>query len=1128
MKVTATLLATAFLNFVAFFSIAAQGQTYIFGRADFPASGYPVAIAAGDFNGDGVSDIVVANNGDNIVSILLGRPDGTFGPPNAYPSGSEPVAVATGDFNGDGNLDVAVTNGNCKHGNLGPSCSASTVSILLGNGDGTFQPHSDYPVGALPSALAVTDLNGDGKLDLAVANAFDLTVSILLGNGDGTFKPQVVYSTTTGSFMWESVVVGDFNGDGKPDLAVTCGSVVSVFLGKGDGTFGSHIDSGVGGIGGGISLAAGDFNRDGKLDLAVSGVYSNFVPSFVSVLLGNGDGTFVLQGQYTGGSLVATADLNGDGKLDLVLSGAAGANGNTYDSVAVLLGNGDGTFQPEVHYGTANTPFGFAVIDLNGDGKLDLAVANSGCVIVANPCIRQQAPPGTISVLLGFGDGTFVGRTDYPTGAVSPMAITSADFNKDGKLDLAAANRGSDSVSVLLGNGDGTFQSEVSYPMGQYPGSLAFGDFRNNGDVDLVSANQVCITPPCNPGTVSVLLGNGDGTFQPHVDYGAGLMPGSVAVGDFRGNGKLDLAASNAGSSSVSILLGNGDGTFRSQVSYLAGSAGQIAIGDFNQDGKLDLAAGVSILLGNGDGTFKSPTSNAAGGSAIATADFNGDGKLDLAAGGGNFQISILLGNGDGTFQAPINYPTGVLADADSIVVADFNMDGKLDLAVNTNSSEALIFLGNGDGTFQQPIEYLLANFLSYGLTVVDFNGDGVPDWAAPDAGGDTVGVMLSTAFKAVSPSSLNFGSQGVSTTSAPQIITVSNPSNVKIDIGSIAATGSFSQTNTCPAALTPRTNCAVNVTFSPTATGLQAGSINLTDSTRISPLAVSLNGTGVNGPFLTAYPSRKNFAPQTVGTTSSTAAVVLVNTGNASLNLSGVSITGTNSSDFTQSNNCGGSLLPAGSCTVSATFVPTAGGSRIASLAVSDTAPGSPQMISLSGMAIAAPDFAIALASGSNSLTISAGHSAMFQLAITPSGVFTGTVSLSCAITPVVSPAPTCGLSASSVQLGGSSSPSVTVTVATTASATTGAPFNTALPPGAVFSILTFSGLAVMLVRGRRRLPALATPVLAIGLALCLSCGGGSSQHTTTGTPSGKYAAIVAATSGSLSHSMALTVVVQ
>ena len=727
----------------------------------------------------------------------------------------------------------------------------------------------------------------------------------------------------------EAVVVGDFNGDGNLDLAVSCESFVSVLLGNGNGTFQAHLDSGTGGT----ALAAGDFNGDGKLDLVTSGGTSGTL----AVLLGNGDGTFVTNATYAvGGSSIAAVDLNGDGKMDVVVS-----SGDDSNSVSVLLGNGNGTLQTPVRYGTGVLPLGVIVADLNGDGKLDVAAADS---------------VSSISILLGFGDGTFVGETEYTLD--STASITNADFRNDGNLDLAAA-AGLEAL-VFLGNGTGTFQPQTAYAAGTGTVGIAAGQLRTaSSNVDLITANNPCgDTGGCNPGTVSVLLGNGDGTFQPHVDYLAGLAPVSVTLAGFRNNGKTDLAVANFSGSSVSVLLGNGDGTFQPQVSYLtASNPNQIAVGSFglsSGDGNLDMAvaanSAVSILLGNGDGTFQPHVDYPVVGLSIVSADFNGDGKEDLAV-GGYTGVAILLGNGDGTFQPAVTYPTGDSAFVYSLSVTDFNQDGKLDLVASTGAGAAIL-LGNGDGTFQFGIDYVLANGSQNSVTLGDFNRDGAPDWAASGEEGSN-GVMVSAAFKGISPSSLNFGSQGVGTTSSAQTITIRNPTNVAISIASISSSGSFSETNNCGASLGLGAICSVNVTFSPTTTGSHSGSITITDNTRISPLSIALSGSGVSGAFLAANPARLDLSPQAVGTSGASSPIVLVNTGNASLNITGISVTGSNSSDFTQTNNCGSSLPAAGSCTVNVTFAPTAAGSRTATLSVANSASGGPLSATLVGVGL-------------------------------------------------------------------------------------------------------------------------------------------------------------------------------
>src|SRR6267143_1127199 len=488
----------------------------------------PTSVTAGDFNGDGKLDLAVTNEGSNNVSVLLGNGDGTFRAAADYSVGALPFSVTAGDFNGDGKLDLAVANE-----------GSNNVSVLLGNGDGTFRAAADYSVGAQPFSVTAGDFNGDGKPDLAVANAGSNNVSVLLGNGDGTFQAAVSYAVGSGPV---SLVSGDFNGDGKFDLAAAneSGNNVSVLLGNGDGTFPSPASYGAG-----LqpwSVTSADFNGDGKPDLAVvnNGSYT------VSVLLGNGDGTFQAAVSYSVGSAlpvsVTSGDFNGDGKLDLAVALQA------TDRVSVLLGNGDGTFQAAVPYAVGSGPLSVASGDFNGDGNLDLATANRT----------------NVSVLLGNGDGTFQPAVGYGTES-SRRSVTIADFNGDGKLDLALAggtNPGTNdnSVNVLLGNGDGTFQAAVSYHhTGSVPFSVTSGDFNGDGKLDLVTANAFWGPPPPEgSNSVSVLLGNGDGTFQAAVNYATGSSPLSVMSGDFNGDGKLDLVTANAGSSNVSILLDTG------------------------------------------------------------------------------------------------------------------------------------------------------------------------------------------------------------------------------------------------------------------------------------------------------------------------------------------------------------------------------------------------------------------------------------------------------------------------------------------------------------------------------------------------------------------------------------------
>jgi len=329
------------------------------------------------------------------------------------------------------------------------------------------------------------------------------------------------------------IAVGDFNGDGKPDLAVPNYDLntVSIFLGNGDDTFTTAASPATGASPG--SIAVGDFNEDGKQDLAVM----NYDAMTLTILLGNGDGTFttVAASPATGSRpyMVVVGDFNNDGRQDLAVTNFGG------DTLTILLGNGDGTFTAAASPNAGNYPESIAVGDFNGDGKQDLVATN------------QQ--DNTVTILLGNGDGTFTSAGSAATGNV-PLSVVVGDFNGDGKQDLAVANYQSNTVTILLGNGNGTFTAASSLPSTSNPPlSLAVGDFNQDGKQDLaVSLNN----PATQTGAVTILLGNGDGTFTAEsVSPATGAYPILIVSGDFNGDGMPDLAVANNNSSTATVLL---------------------------------------------------------------------------------------------------------------------------------------------------------------------------------------------------------------------------------------------------------------------------------------------------------------------------------------------------------------------------------------------------------------------------------------------------------------------------------------------------------------------------------------------------------------------------------------------
>src|SRR6266567_2696361 len=315
-------------------------------------------------------------------------------------------------------------------------------------------------------------------------------------------------------------------------------------------------------------------------------------------------------------------------------------------------------FNPQTEYvaGSKNGPSGIAVGDFNGDGKLDLAVVNFG--------------DWNVYVLLGNGDGTFQAARSLPIGT-HPALVAVGDFNGDGKPDLAISSVGDNTVSVLLGNGDGTFLAPQVTPVGLNPWYFAVGDFNGDGKLDLAVADYGCpldcTSSPSN--TVTVLLGNGNGTFLPGPSLTVGNGPAGVAVGDFNGDGRQDLAVANVNDNTLSVLLGNGDGTFQAPHTFADPGMTHpyfVAIGDFNRDGKQDLVvtnhlfATVSVLLGNGDGTFQAAQDFAVDNDPVYVTvnDFNGDAAPDLAVANLHaIAISVLLGNA-GTGSTVVATPT--------------------------------------------------------------------------------------------------------------------------------------------------------------------------------------------------------------------------------------------------------------------------------------------------------------------------------------------------------------------------------------------------------------------------------------------------------------------------------------
>ncbi len=661
------------------------------------------------------------------------------------------------------------------------------------------------------------------------------------------------------------------------------------------------------------------------------------------------------------------------------------------------------------------------------------------------------------------------------------------------------------------------------------------GDFNGDGKPDVAFTEVPTVSGPFS---VCIALGNGDGTFKPPScsvpalqAAGSSQNPGSAVIGDFNGDGKLDLAVPDVGDGSkgVSIFLGNGDGTLQAPIIIPAGgSPYSVATGDFNKDGFMDLAVvyrdnTFGILLGNGNGTFHAPVvftvpippgiTIAFG--AITTGDFNLDGNLDLVLANLSTlsnDIYFAAGKGDGTFGEPqlvtqlSEYPTN---DLGSLPAADLNGDGKLDLVRVTISQETFlisisVLLGNGDGTFQPPNWFGLVTAgpdITFSAPLLtDLNGDGKLD------------VVLSHSAVGLSANGSNglwvLLGNGDGTFQLPTIVPYPAGAGIPMQVAAADLNGD-----------------GMNdlVAFGQDAQGGPPYTFMLSYLQGFFPVA-------------NVKPSALSFGAQATNSTSSPQVITLTNIGTGTLNFSGISIAGANSQDFSETNTCSATLGVNASCQISVTFTPTAGGTRIAALTINDRASGTLQTVPLTG---GGGDFSLS-ATSQTSATVGAGQPANYTLALTPIGGFNQTVTLTCSGTPALS---TCSVSPSSASLDGISTVPVTVTITSTA------PSQGALtkfrlgPSNRKNGPLEITGwfLAVVMIvflfwprRGRfSPTHAVPTGLLLAAAMLMSSCIGVISRSPAiSGTPSGNYAITVSAVSTvgntSVKHDVNLTLVVK
>jgi hypothetical protein len=693
----------------------------------------PYWVALSDVNNDNYLDMVSANRGTENIGIFIGNGDGTFLTmvPYSTGTGSLPTSVAVNDINNDNHSDIVATTWN------------GDVIVFLGQGDGTFIICSAYLIG--PNfgtfSVALADFNGDNYLDIVVANAYGSSIGIFLGDGTGAFPKQTLY-TINYIFQPLYVIVADFNNDNINDIAVTDygDDEVVIFYGYGDGSFALAriYPTGLGSKPYGIT--AGDLDNNKQLELVVA----LWGTGNIAVLTEYYAAKFINQTIYSTGSAsqpfsVAVADFNNDNRSDIVV-----ANSGT-DNLSILFGSSNGTFDMEIMYsiGIDSHPQYVITCDINHDNQSDIVSVNS--------------ENNSISVIIGYGNGTFREQMMYSTGDSSyPYAVASGDFNNDSRLDLIVANEATDSVGILFGFDYTSFRSQGAYNNSNNIGPIGIvvSDFNNDTYLDIVATFHWT-------NEIGIVLGYGNGSFTNIMVYSTstGSQPWGIVVGDFNNDHQLDIVVANTGTNNIGVLLGYGNGSFAAIVTYsIEGNSTPVAVavGDFNNDGQLDIAVAnsgadnVGVLLGYGNGTFSVVNLYATGQDStpwsIIVADINNDGRMDIVvANYGTDSIGVLLEYSDGTFQRQASFPTGYDSKPYWITLGDFNGDNRSDIAsANLNNNNVGILLGYGNGTFASIITYSTgAGSVPRCISVGDFNNDNVLDIAVANSGTNNIVVLF-------------------------------------------------------------------------------------------------------------------------------------------------------------------------------------------------------------------------------------------------------------------------------------------------------------------------------------------------------------------------------------------------
>jgi len=638
----------------------------------------PPCVVVADVNGDGFADVLVTDWNGSQISILDGNADGSLSPPQVL-SIFQAYAVAVADVTGDGNVDLISISSDLA--------TTSTVSVLLGDGHGNFQPASSQQTfnGINPSVVGLTDIDGDGQPDLVLqvqaASGSDSLVW-LKNTGNGSFAPAVTLATV----IYPGVALADFNNDGKPDLLYglvntsTGTSVFHLLVNKGGGKFTDQVAAGLSGFSGVPTVI--DFNLDGIPDLVIEQPAGYPATFTLYSFRGNGDGSFtqVASVPVPYSLQFVAGDFDHDGFPDLAGSG-----------ILFLFGDGQGDFTPLLIPGPQSNFV--AVGDINGDGIPDVVAPDEwDFVAVALGRTNRNFPAPLILSSESWGDV----KVGDVLGDGFPEIFTGGIDDPQENLYLPGT------VFLNQGNSSFTFGANVSID------SFAIEDLTGKGVVDLIGVNGTSLYIWPNNGTLS---------FSPSpVTIQTTIATGLIGVADMDNDGHPDIVTAGE------ILFGDGNYQFTA-VPVPGIGTGDFVVGHFAGNGRLDILSGNSVLMNLGNRNFQAVPTNVPQGFAMAVGDFNGDGKDDLVLNDGSDVFVIYYSNGDGTFYQGTQLALGGGVQASAYLVGDFNGDGRPDLVVSTYSDEVAMFFNQPNGQFT--LSYFAAGTSAYSMRAGDLNHDG-------------------------------------------------------------------------------------------------------------------------------------------------------------------------------------------------------------------------------------------------------------------------------------------------------------------------------------------------------------------------------------------------------------------